>query len=75
MTAPTPLSEHLAWLQSLGCAPCSGCEYGWRSLGRLYGTTFGHGWVRLTTARDCPEHGPDGRQERAHREWLQQGWR
>lgn len=32
------------------------CDYAWRSLGREYGVSYGKGWVRLTTAADCPHH-------------------
>ena len=54
MSEPTPLADHLAWLATLGDAPCTGCRYKWGSLGRGYG----HGWVRLTTDPGCPEHAP-----------------
>lgn len=36
------------------------CPVGWRSLGILYGVSFGKGWVRLDDAPDCPHHGNTG---------------
>ena len=46
MTAePKPVIE--------GCT----CPLGYRGLGRLYGVSFGKGWVRLDDAPDCPHHG------------------
>lgn len=46
------LANHLNWLALHHCT----CEYGWRSLGRLYGVSFGKGWTRLTTDPRCPHH-------------------
>jgi hypothetical protein len=50
---PEALARHLADLKTPDCT----CNHGWRSLGRLYGVSFGHGWVRLDTNPACPYHG------------------
>jgi hypothetical protein len=57
-TPPTGTPEHLAqrleWLGLTGCL----CPHAWRrSIGSLYGISFGAGWVRLNDAPDCPHHG------------------
>jgi hypothetical protein len=59
---PTPLADHLAWLESIGSKPCS-CRFAWRSLswvepgpGRIR-RSQGYGWVRQNTDPRCPEHG------------------
>jgi hypothetical protein len=61
-TEPTPLADHLAWLESIGSKPCS-CRYAWKSLswvepgpGRVR-RSAGYGWVRMNTDPRCPEHG------------------
>jgi hypothetical protein len=52
----TSLKQHMAWLESIGQVPGCTCRFQWKSLGRGHG----QGWVRMNTAKDCPEHGPDG---------------
>jgi hypothetical protein len=59
---PTPLPDHLAWLESIGAKPCS-CRYAWKPLswrepgpGRVT-RSMGYGWVRMNTDPRCPEHG------------------
>lgn len=52
MSAPTPLEDWLAHLESKGIGPCEGCDYEWRD----YRDEM-PGWVRVTTAPDCQEHG------------------
>jgi hypothetical protein len=44
-----------SWLAFLGGQDCT-CPYEWKGLGNLYGVSMGKGWVRMTTAPDCPEH-------------------
>lgn len=51
-TRPDDLEK---WLAFLG-AHCR-CEYAWKGLGTLYGVSMGKGWVRMTDAPNCPEHG------------------
>jgi hypothetical protein len=51
-----PLQTLESWLDGLSISDCS-CPFEWRSLGRLYGLSFGHGWVRMRTEPDCPHHG------------------
>jgi hypothetical protein len=46
------------------------CEYAWKSLGRLYGVSFGKGWVRLTTEPDCPHHGAARLSGHGCTEWI-----
>lgn len=60
---PTPLADHLAWLESIGAKPCS-CRYRWMplSIGR---NRMGYGWVRANTDPRCPEHGADVPDNRA----------
>jgi hypothetical protein len=53
VSAPTPLAEHLAWLESIGSKPCT-CRYEW-----LPSRDYGHGWVRVSTGPDCLEHGTE----------------
>jgi hypothetical protein len=56
---PTPLAEHLAWLESIGSKPCS-CRHAWKSLGyreNHRNIPMGYGWVRVNTDPRCPEHG------------------
>jgi len=55
-----PLADHIAWLESIGQTPGCTCRWAWKSLGRMYGTSAGRGWVRMTTAKGCPAH-PGGR--------------
>lgn len=50
------LAEHIAWLESIGQEPGCTCRWAWKSLGRMYGTSAGKGWVRMNTASDCPAH-------------------
>lgn len=51
---PSSLTDHLAFLALTDCR----CEWGWRALGRLYGVSFGKGWVRMTTDPQCKHHQP-----------------
>lgn len=53
MIMASSLEDHLKWLNTEDCK----CEYQWKSLGRLYGVSFGKGWVRMTTNQDCQYHG------------------
>lgn len=39
--------------------PGCSCTYEWRPLGKLYGISMGHSWVRLNDEPDCPWHGKD----------------
>lgn len=32
------------------------CKYEVRPLGSLHGVRMGHDWVRVSTAKGCPEH-------------------
>jgi hypothetical protein len=45
-----PLADHLAWLRLQACT----CPWEWKHP-RDYMPT----WVRMHTARSCPEHGED----------------
>lgn len=56
MSAPARPPGLVAWLHWLKLSACR-CLYGWGPLGRLYGVSMGHGWVRLNTAPTCPHHG------------------
>jgi hypothetical protein len=67
---PTPLIDHLRWLESIGSKPCS-CRFAWKSLswvepgpGRIR-RSAGYGWVRQNTDPRCPEHGADVADDRA----------
>ena len=61
------LEKHLAWIrETCGTEECA-CRYEWRGLGRLYGTSFGKGWVRMTTEPGCLEHGEAAAATRAAR--------
>jgi len=51
-----PLADWLAWLQSQGQLPCSGCRWEWQSFGKIHGIPLGDGWVRITTDPRCQEH-------------------
>lgn len=53
MSTPTPLEDHLAYLESIGSKPCT-CQHAWRK-----SRDYMPGWVRTTTEPDCPEHGKD----------------
>jgi len=49
------LAELRRWMAYLGEADCP-CPHEYKSLGRLYGISFGKGWVRTGTAPNCPHH-------------------
>jgi hypothetical protein len=48
-------AEHQRWLAFLGTPDCP-CPTEWKSLGVLYGVSFGKGWVRMSTDPRCPHH-------------------
>jgi hypothetical protein len=50
------LEERMTQLGVEGCV----CRWEWRSLGILYGVSFGKGWVRMNTAPGCPWHDESG---------------
>jgi hypothetical protein len=52
----TTLEERITQLGIEGCV----CRWEWRSLGILYGVSFGKGWVRMNTASGCPWHDETG---------------
>lgn len=55
------MTDSLAdWMDFLALRHCT-CEWGWQSLGRLYGVSFGKGWVRLSTNPECRHHGQETR--------------
>jgi hypothetical protein len=56
---PDGLRTWLAWLRTPDCP----CPYEWRSIGILYGVSFGKGWVRIGAARSCPHHADRRRDE------------
>lgn len=60
------LERHLTGLHAENCT----CPHEWRALGILYGVSFGHGWVRLDDAEDCPVHAGDRKQQAAASERL-----
>jgi hypothetical protein len=43
------------WLTFLGTTDCP-CPYEWRSIGILYGVSFGKGWIRMGTDPKCRHH-------------------
>lgn len=48
MAEPPPLTDWLAYLESIGAKPCT-CRHEWRP-----GLSE---WVRVSTEADCLEHG------------------
>jgi hypothetical protein len=50
---PTPLEEHLAYLESIGSKPCT-CRHEWKK-----SRDYMAGWVRMNTEPDCLEHGTE----------------
>jgi hypothetical protein len=65
------LADHLAWLVSIGDVPGCTCRYEWKGRSYVDGrrrVNLGPGWIRMNTARDCPEHGPGGAAAQRERE-------
>jgi hypothetical protein len=62
------LQRHLEWLYGKGSTYTPGvapgvlciCKHAWKGGGTLYGIQMGKEWVRTTTEKDCPHHGPVG---------------
>jgi hypothetical protein len=64
MSSTEASPEGLArWMAYLGQGDCP-CPHEYKALGRLYGISFGKGWVRMDTDPRCPHHGAPERKTR-----------